>query len=136
MRVENRQPVLASFSKSSQALVRFDWHHSSAGRAVSFSLSGVSSRLCWWIHKGLTGTGQECSLHLYTSECITWPGKPYSLSQWAVPYPQKYKATLTSPPRCVPDHRHPMVLSVVILRLMIVVQVDRHDPQNRLALGF
>ena len=26
------------------------------------------------------GTGQKCPLHLYTSECIIWPGKPYSLS--------------------------------------------------------
>ncbi len=27
------------------------------------------------------GTGQKYPLHLYTSEYIIWPGKPYSLSQ-------------------------------------------------------
>jgi hypothetical protein len=33
------------------------------------------------IEETIEGTGQKYPLHLYTSECIIWPGKPYSLSQ-------------------------------------------------------
>jgi hypothetical protein len=31
------------------------------------------------------GDWSKSPLHLYTSEYIIWPRKPYSLSRWAVP---------------------------------------------------
>jgi SAM-dependent methyltransferase len=49
------------------------------GDLTQLPLAGAS------IGSAFSGTCQKCPLHLYTSECIIWPGKPYSLSWWAVP---------------------------------------------------